>query len=100
MGDWRFGFYLHHILHFLKKGEMENQETINKEETQRAHKAQMAQINRALGVFLLFFGAVVISSLLFTETFVGKMTNLVAGLILVLIGAIFILQTKLKRKIH
>jgi membrane protein YdbS with pleckstrin-like domain len=78
---------------------MENQETINKEETQRAHKAQMAQINRALGVFLLFFGAVVVASLLFTETFVGKMTNLVAGLILVLIGSIFILQTKLKREI-
>ena len=77
---------------------MENQETINKEETQRAHKAQMAQINRALGVFLLFFGVVVIASLLFTETFVGKMTNLVAGLVLVLIGAIMILHTKLKRE--
>ena len=83
----------------MKKGEMENQETINKEETQRAHSAQMAQINRALGVFLLFFGAVVIASLLFTETFVGKMTNLAAGLILAFIGAILILQPKRKRGI-
>jgi Flp pilus assembly protein TadB len=74
---------------------MESQDTTNKEQLQ---KAQMAQINRALGVFLLFFGAVVVAAVIFTETFVGMMTNLVAGLILVLIGAILILQTRRKRE--
>ena len=72
---------------------METHDITNQEKIQ---KTQMAQINRALGIFLLFFGAVVIAALLFTETFVGKMTNLVAGLILTLIGAILILRTKRK----
>ncbi|MEJ2703448.1 MAG: hypothetical protein P8Z79_13495 [Sedimentisphaerales bacterium] len=74
---------------------MESQDTTDKEQLQ---KAQMAQINRALGVFLLFFGAVVVAAVIFTETFVGMMTNLVAGLILVLIGAILILKTRKKRE--
>lgn len=74
---------------------MESKDNINKEESQ---KAQMAQINKALAVFLLFFGAVVISAIFFTETFVGKMTNLTAGMILVLIGAILIIQTKRSQK--
>ena len=73
---------------------MENQDTTNKEEAQ---KTQMAQINRALGVFLLFFSAVIIMAVFFTESFVGKMTNLVAGLILGLIGALLFLQTKRSR---
>ena len=75
---------------------MENQDTTNKEEAQ---KAQMAQINRALGVFLLFFSAVIIMAVFFTESFVGKMTNLVAGLILGLIGALLFMQKKRSREI-
>ena len=74
---------------------MDSKDTTNKEESQ---KAQMAQINRALAVFLLFFSAVIIAAVFFTETFVGKMTNLTAGLILGLIGAILFLQTKKSRK--
>lgn len=73
---------------------MENQDMTNKEDV---YKTQMAQINRALGVFLLFFGAVILAAVVFTESFVGKMTNLAAGLILVLIGALLILQTKRRR---
>jgi hypothetical protein len=59
----------------------------------------MAQINRALGVFLLFFSAVILLAVFFTESFVGKMTNLTAGLILGLIGALLFLQTKRKQGI-
>jgi Flp pilus assembly protein TadB len=95
VGDWGFGLHLHHILHLLKRIDMDNKDITNNEEFQ---KAQMAQINKALAVFLLFFGAVVISAIFFTETFVGKMTNLTAGMILVLIGAILILQTKRSRR--
>jgi Flp pilus assembly protein TadB len=73
---------------------METQDTTNKEDAQ---KAQMAQINRALAVFLLFFSAVIIVAVFFTETLVGKMTNLIAGLILGLIGALLFWQTKRKR---
>ena len=74
---------------------MESQDTIKKEE---AHKTQMAQINRALGIFLIFFSAVIIIAVFFTETFVGKMTNLTAGLILGLVGAALFLQTKRNRQ--
>jgi hypothetical protein len=74
---------------------MESNDATNKEESQ---KVQIAQINKALAIFLLFFGAVIIAAIFFTETLVGKMTNLTAGLILVLIGAILILQAKRSRK--
>jgi len=59
-------------------------------------KAQnrMGQINRALGLFICFFSAVVLISIFLTETFVGKMTNLVAGLIFGVIGLIMIVKSK------
>ena len=73
---------------------METQDTTNTEEIQ---KAQMAQINRALAVFLLFFSSVILIAVFFTDTFVGKMTNLAAGLILALVGALLFWQTKRSR---
>ena len=51
-----------------------------------------AKINRALGVFMLFFGAVILVAVFFTETAVGKLTNLAAGGIIVLIGALLWLR--------
>ena len=54
------------------------------------HRQRQAQINRALGIFLLFFGLVVLSSILFTKTAAGRATNLVAGAILVSIGAVLV----------
>ena len=59
-------------------------------------QARMSQINMALGVFICFFASVVLISIFFTETFVGKMTNLGAGLILVAVGAIMIWRSKTK----
>ena len=61
-------------------------------------KAQnrMGQINRALGLFICFFAAVVIVSIFLTETFVGKMTNLGAGLIFAVVGIIMIVRSKAK----
>lgn len=79
----------------MKRIEMDDKDITNKEDFQ---KAQMAQINKALAVFLLFFSGVIIVAVFFTETFVGKMTNLTAGLILGLTGAILIIQTKRSRK--
>jgi hypothetical protein len=55
---------------------------------------RMGQINRALGFFICFFSAVVLVSIFLTETFVGKMTNLVAGLIFAGIGIIMIVKSK------
>ena len=53
-----------------------------------------ARINRALGIFMLFFSAVIIIAVLFTETFLGKMTNLIAGLILGLVGGILFFASR------
>lgn len=47
---------------------------------------QEAQINRALGVFMLFFAGIILVSIFFTSTTVGKLTNLGAGAIIGLIG--------------
>lgn len=57
-------------------------------------KDPVRQINRALGLFICFFGVVVLVSILLTETRIGKMTNLGAGLILIVIGIIMILGRK------
>ena len=54
----------------------------------------MRQINRALGLFICFFGVIVVVSMLFTETFIGKMTNLGAGSILTAIGIVMIFRSK------
>jgi Mg/Co/Ni transporter MgtE len=70
---------------------MDSKETTGNEASQ---KAQLTQINRALAVFLLFFSAVVIVAVFFTETWIGKLTNLIAGLILALIAAVLILRSK------
>jgi uncharacterized membrane protein len=71
--------------------QMDSKETAGKE---ASPKIQAAQINRALAIFLLFFSAVVVIAIFFTETRVGKLTNLAAGLILALIGAVLFLRSK------
>ena len=57
-------------------------------------KLKTAQINNALGVFILFFGLVVIFAMLYTETFVQQMTDLAAGLVLCLIGGGMMLKSR------
>lgn len=61
-------------------------------EEDKANK-KSAQINNALGVFILFFGIVILIATSHTETFIGEMTNLVAGLILCAIGAGMMLKS-------
>lgn len=55
-------------------------------------------INQALGIFITFFGIVILISTVFTETFIGEMTNLVAGLILLAIGTGMIIKARLQLK--
>lgn len=45
-----------------------------------------SQINKALGSFLLFFALVVLFAILFTDTGIGKLTNLGAGAVIGVIG--------------
>ncbi len=49
-------------------------------------KIKTFQINQALGFFILFFGVVVSIALIYPESRIQKMTNLIAGLTLVIIG--------------
>ena len=70
----------------------EQNELTDKDRTEN----RVGQINRALGFFICFFSAVVLVSIFLTETFVGKMTNLAAGLIFAVIGIIMIVKSKAK----
>jgi hypothetical protein len=57
-----------------------------------------SQINMSLGAFLVFFGLVVLISIIFTETGIGKLTNLGAGAVISGIGALMIYKARrLKR---
>jgi hypothetical protein len=60
---------------------------------QNGEHIQIGKINKALGLFLLCFAGVVLIAVFFTDTLIGKMTNLVAGLILAGIGAVMILKS-------
>jgi len=68
----------------------------NEQIPRESEQVRMSQINMALGVFICFFGSVVLFSIFFTETFVGKMTNLGAGLIITAIGTGMIVRSKTK----
>ncbi len=57
-------------------------------------KLKSAQINIALGVFIIFFGLVIICAIFFTPTAIGKKANLVAGGILAVIGVAMVVRSK------
>jgi hypothetical protein len=59
-------------------------EVPNHDESRVLHDVQ---IYTALGIFLVFFGLVVLISILFTDTGIGKLTNLGSGVIIGGIGA-------------
>ncbi|KAA3655771.1 MAG: hypothetical protein DWQ10_16915 [Calditrichaeota bacterium] len=66
---------------------------------EHAEKIKNAQINNVLGLFVLFFGIVVLIAVVFTDTTIGKQTNTVAGLILSGIGVgMFLKARKVLRK--
>jgi hypothetical protein len=72
---------------------MDEQDELNKKQE---IQNRMAQINKALGLFICFFAAVVLISIFWTESGAGKVTNLGAGLILALFGIIMIVKSKSK----
>ncbi|MBM1105134.1 hypothetical protein JQC67_03175 [Aurantibacter crassamenti] len=55
-------------------------------EIERLSIVKSSQINQALGVFIFIFGVIVTFAMVFTETFVQQMTDLVAGVVLMGIG--------------
>jgi len=61
---------------------------------EKSAKLKNAQINRALGVFILFFGLVVIVAMVFTDIRVQMITDLIAGLVLCAIGGGMILKSR------
>ena len=63
-------------------------------ESQKIAKIKSSEINNALGLFILFFGIIIIGATFFTNTFVGQMTNVVAGIILFAIGLGMVLKAK------
>jgi hypothetical protein len=70
-------------------------ETPNHDDARVLHDVQ---IHMSLGVFLVFFGLVVLVSIFFTETGIGKLTNLGAGAVIGGIGAAMIYKALRLRK--
>ena len=59
---------------------------MNQEEIEIRMKLKNAEINRALGFFILFFGVIITFAMIYSETHVERMTSLASGLTLVTIG--------------
>jgi hypothetical protein len=70
-------------------------ETRNHDDARVLHEAQ---INTALGAFLILFALVVLVSILFTETGIGKLTNFGAGTVIGGIGAAMIYKARRLKK--
>lgn len=62
---------------------------------QKLAKIKSSEINKALGFFIFFFGIVIVVATLFTTTFIGQMTNLIAGLVLAAIGGGMVIKARL-----
>lgn len=62
------------------------------------NKIKSAKINNALGLFILFFGVVIVIATVFTDSFIGQMTNLTAGIIMLSIGGGMMLKSKITIK--
>ena len=62
---------------------------------QSTHQEEaMRKINRALGLFLLCFGLIILVAVFFTETPAGKIANAAAGLLIVAIGLAMIYRCR------
>ncbi len=61
---------------------------------EKNEKLKNAQINSALGVFILFFGIVVTVAMVFTDTRIQLITDLIAGLVLSAIGGGMMLKSR------
>lgn len=91
MGYRRAGDNLCNILDILAVLTMEKP---NDPAAEARNQNTMRQINRALGLFICFFGAIVLVSVFFTKTRVGQMTNMTAGLILAAVGILMMFRSK------
>lgn len=52
---------------------------------------------QAIGLFWIFFGILILIAVLFTETGIGKITNLICGGILLLVGLACFFRGKAKK---
>lgn len=51
-----------------------------------------------IGIFLLIFGVIIIMAIFFTDSFRGKITNLICGLILLACACLAILWSRKSKK--
>jgi len=67
-------------------------------ELEKKNKIKSAQINNALGVFILGFGIVVLIGMFYSDNFLHEMTDMVAGLVLSGIGGGMIIKAQMTIK--
>ncbi len=88
MVNWRVGSLISYLFSFLTPYFKVMDTAENRE------KLKTAQINNALGLFIFVFGIIVIFAMIFANTFIQKMTDLAAGLSLVIIGGGMMLKSR------
>ncbi|MCK5814682.1 MAG: hypothetical protein KAH07_01935 [Flavobacteriaceae bacterium] len=71
---------------------------MDKEQIELRMKLKNAQINNALGFFILFFGVIVSFSMIYSDTDIRRTTALVSGLTLFVIGGGMMLFARKKIK--
>ena len=61
-------------------------------------RIKAAQMNNALGFFILTFGLIILFAMIYAETFIEHMTNMIAGLLLTSIGGGMIWKSRFTLK--
>ena len=88
MGTWPVGIHICCLLYILT---LQDGKTMTDE---IKGKDKSAHINKVLGLFILYFGIVIIGATFYTETLIGQLTNLVAGIVLLGIGVAMVLMAR------
>jgi len=65
---------------------------------EQKNKQKSALINNALGLFVFLFGIIVLFAIFFSNTFAQKMADMVAGLVLCIIGGGMMLKSRITLK--
>lgn len=71
---------------------------MNNEEKQETSGAEEIEALLVIGLFLGAFGVAVLAAIFFTDTYHGKITNLVSGGLLVAISLYAIFRARLNKK--
>ncbi|HDL19331.1 MAG TPA: hypothetical protein ENH29_09775 [Bacteroidetes bacterium] len=71
---------------------------MNENERQETSKAEEIEALLVIGLFLGAFGVAVLTAVFFTDTYHGKITNLISGGLLIVISVYAVVRSRLNKK--